>query len=294
MHETKQLSPCHRIGRCLLAFLALLALAGCSTSYIYERADRFAGRWLNGYVELEPAQQAALEAELDALHEWHRREHLPRYSAWLRSLAGELAAPGELGPAELRARGEELGEFWRELADRAVPPLLELGAGMEDPQVEEFLARLREKHAEELEESAERTPEEHAARRARSMERFLKRWTGSLSAAQQAEVRAWSRQLEPSREAWLESRLGWIDAMERALGNRRDEEALEIAAQRLIVRPEDRWTPTYAALVERNSVRTTEFLAHFLAELESGQRARAVGRLEELAAEFEALAADDG
>lgn len=294
MHRTEHWTPWSRICRCLLACAALLALAGCSTSFVYERADRFAGRWVNGYLELEPAQQAELEAELEALHAWHRREHLPRYATWLRSVAAELAAPGELGPAELAARGEELGGFWRELADQALPPLLELGAEMEDEQVESFLARLREEHAEELEESAAKPPEGHAARRARSMERFLKRWVGSLSATQRAEIRAWSRELEPSREAWLESRLGWIDEMERALGHRRDREALEIAAARLIVRPEDRWTPTYAALVERNSVRTREFMARFLAGLEPGQRARAVGRLEELAAEFEALAENGG
>lgn len=292
MHTGDLLLSCHRLGRCLLAATALLVLAGCSTSYIYERADRFAGRWVSGYMELEPEQQAMLEAELDALHAWHRREHLPRYAGWLRSVAAEVASPGEVGPAELRARGEELGEFWREIAERAMPPLLELGAGMQDEQVEEFVARLREEHAEELEESAEHTPEGHAARRARSMERFLKRWVGSLTETQRAEIRAWSRELEPSREAWLESRLGWIDAMERALAARQDEQALALAADTLIMRPEDRWTPTYAALVERNSVRTTEFLARFLAGLEPRQRTRAVGRLEELAAEFEALAAN--
>lgn len=286
------LPPFRRVVRCLLACAAILLLAGCSTSFFYERADRFAGRWVNGYLELEPAQQAVLEAELEAVHAWHRREHLPRYAAWLRSVAEQMSTPGEVGPEELRTRGEELGEFWRELADRALPPLLELGAGLRDEQVDEFVARLREEHAEELEEGEGRSPEWQAARRARSMERFLKRWVGALSATQRAELRAWSRQMEPSREAWLESRLGWIDAMERALGSRQDGQSLALAAERLIVRPEERWTPAYAALVERNTVRTTEFLAGFLAGLEAGQRTRAVGRLEELAAEFESLAAN--
>ena len=294
MSRAEALSPFHRITRCLLACAGLLLLAGCSTSFFYERADRFAGRWVNGYLELEAEQQAILEEELEAVHEWHRREHLPRYAAWLRSVAAQVEAPGELGPAALRARGEELGEFWRELADRALPPLLQLGAGLEDEQVDDFLERLREKHAEELEEGAGRSAEWQAARRSRAMERFLKRWVGSLSSAQQAQVEAWSQQLEPSREVWLESRLGWIDGMERALGSRQDDAALAIAAETLIVRPEDRWTPAYAALVERNTVRTMDFLARFLAGLEAGQRARAVERLEELAAEFESLAASGG
>ncbi|NHA13850.1 DUF6279 family lipoprotein [Thioalkalivibrio sp. XN279] len=288
------MSPCRRISRGLLLCAALLSLAGCGTAFIYERADGFAGRWLNDYVELEPQQRAALEAELEALHDWHRREHLPRYSAWLRSVAAQLEAPGALGPAEIRARGEELGAFWRELADRSLPPLLELGSGLEDAQVTELVARLREEHRELLEEDSGRSAEWLAARRARSMERFLKRWTGRLSAQQRAEVRAWSQQLEPSREAWLESRMGWIDAMERALAGRHDQEALALAAQTLIARPEDRWSEEYAGLVARNSARTTAFLAGFLAGLDPVQRTRAIERLESLASDFESLSAAAG
>lgn len=294
MHSAENTSPWRQVARFLLVGALALSLAGCGTAFIYERADRFAGRWVNGYLELEPQQRAALEAELEALHEWHRREHLPRYAAWLRSVAAQLEAPGALGPAEIRGRGEELGAFWRELADRALPPLLEVGAGLGDAQVDEFVTRLREEHRELQEEDSGRSAEWRAARRARSMERFLKRFAGRISADQRAEIRAWSRQLEPSREAWLESRVGWIDAMERALAGRRDTEALELAARTLITRPEERWSEEYAGMVERNSARTTAFLASFLAGLEPGQRMRAVERLTDLASEFESLMAAGG
>lgn len=294
MNKRGFMAPGRRAARCALACAALLALAGCGTAFVYERADRLAGRWVNGYLELGPQQQAALEAELEALHDWHRREHLPRYAAWLRELAVQVETPGALGPAEISACGEELGAFWRELADRALPPLLELGAGLQDEQVTEFIAQLREEQQERLEAGRERTAEWHAARRARSMERFLKRFSGRFSAEQRAELQSWSQQLEPSREAWLESRVGWIDAMERALGARQDEEALALAARTLIARPEDRWSEEYAGIVARNSARTTAFLAGFLAGLDSRQRTRAVARLESLAAEFEGLAGTGG
>ncbi len=293
MRTMGYMSSCRRFLRCLLLGAVLLTLTGCGTSFLYDRADRFAGRWVNGYVDLGPEQQAALDAEFEALHAWHRREHLPRYAAWLRTVGEQLQAPGALGPGEIEAHVEELTGFWRELADRALPPLLQLGAGLEDVQVDEFLARLREEHQELTAENGERTPEWRAARRARSMERFLKRWTGGLSAEQRAEVRAWSQQLEPSREAWLESRAGWINTMERALAVRQDREALELAAQTLVARPEDRWSEEYAGIVARNSARTTQFLAGFLAGLDADQRARAVERLESLAADLESLAAPD-
>jgi hypothetical protein len=172
------------LARLLVLSLALGATAGCATSFLYERADRLANRWVNGYVDLEPAQQARLEAGFTELHEWHRREHLPAYAAWLRGIALRLGEAQPVSAEELQLLGEELGEFWRELADRALPALVEVGAGLDDDQVAALLASLREERDKELREAARRADAWHQQRRARSMERFLKRWTGPLSAGQ--------------------------------------------------------------------------------------------------------------
>lgn len=78
----------------LLAFVALGAGSGCATSFLYDRADRFANRWVGDYLELDPAQQESLDAALADLHRWHRREQLPAYAAWLRSAAARSPRPG--------------------------------------------------------------------------------------------------------------------------------------------------------------------------------------------------------
>lgn len=289
--------PRFRARKLLLALLVLAVLgagSGCATSFLYDRADRFAHRWVGDYLELEPAQRESLDARLADLHRWHRREQLPAYAAWLRSAATDLADGGPYAEQALRARGTELGAFWRELAGAAAPALTGLGAELSDHQVEALLEALREARHTELEYAAARPDSYHRQRSARSMERFLRRWTGRMTAAQQDMIRDWAAGLEPSRVASLDNRAGWIGALEQALERRADPVALRQAAESLFVAPSSRWDPGYAALVERNATHTTAFLAEFLAGLDERQRRRAVERLERLAAEFEQLAAAGG
>jgi hypothetical protein len=286
-----------RPRRILLALLTVAALgttSGCATSLLYERADRFANRWVGEYLELDAAQQAALDAALADLHQWHRREQLPAYAGWLRSIAGRLAAGRPATAQELRAMGTELGGFWRELALAGVPALTGIGADLSDAQVAALLQALHEARETELEDVRGRTEAWQRQRSARSMERFLRRWTGRMTAEQRDAVRDWAARLEPSRAASLENRAGWVEELERALHRRDDTAALQAAAERLFVAPATRWDPEYAALVERNAARTVEFMAGFLAGLDERQRERAVARLERLAAQFEGLAARGG
>ena len=285
------------LSRSLLVLLVLALLGasgGCATAFVYERADRFANRWVGEYLELDGRQQAALEEAFAALHQWHRNEQLPVYARWLRGTADQLAAGGPYSEDELRALGMELGEFWRALAGAALPSLVDLGASLSDDQVAALLQGLREQQAKEFAEAAARPDAYHQQRSARSMERFMRRWAGRMTASQQAAIADWAASLEPSRAASLENRAGWIDALERALADRVRPADLQAAAEPLFVAPSSRWAPSYAALVDRNTARTTAFLAEFLAALEPHQRARAVGRLERLAGEFEQLAGRGG
>jgi hypothetical protein len=283
-----------RILLVLLTAAALGSTGGCATSLLYDRADRFANRWVGNYLELDAAQQAALDDALADLHRWHRREQLPAYAGWLRATAGHLAAGRPATAQELRAMGTELGGFWRELAWAGAPALAGLGADLSDAQVAALLQELREAREKELEYATGRPDSYHRQRSARSMERFLRRWTGRMTVVQRAAIGEWAAGLEPTRVATLENRAGWIDALEQALERRDDRAALDAAAERLFVAPATRWDPEYAALVERNAARTTEFMAGFLAGLDERQRERAIARLERLAAQFEQLAASGG
>lgn len=277
------------LGTLLLACFALGGVSGCATSFFYERADRFTERWLNGHLALDAEQQAELAAGLEDVHAWHRREHLPRYAAWLRRLAARLQEDDPPSAAELQGHGEQLAAWWRELAERALPLLAGIGARLDDAQVAALVASLHEERRDALAAAARADPARQEARRARSMERFLRRFTGSMRPAQREALAAWSATMEPSRIAMLENRLGWIEALQAALEQRDDGAALAAAARPLLVTPTRRWDPDYAALAERNRARTMAFMAAFLAELAPRQRERATARLRKLADELETL-----
>lgn len=288
----------HSLKRRVFATLAILLLAGgltgCATSFLYNRADGFAERWITGYLELDPAQQQELAEGLEGLHRWHRREELPRYSEWLRELSARLADDTPPDEAELRAWGDALADFWSSLAGEAMPLLTGLGAGLDDGQVDGLAAALRDEQEQQLEAALRRDHDWHAQRRARSMERFLRRWTGSLSNGQRAGLRAWAASLEPTHEVGFENRLGWIEELEAALAQRDQPDVLLAAAETLILDPSSRWSPEYRAMVERNAERTKAFMLDFLGRLEPRQRDRAIVRLQRLADEFDALARAGG
>jgi hypothetical protein len=276
-----------------LLLLVVLFMAGgttgCATAFLYDRADRFANRWVGGYVALGAPRQAALESGLAELHAWHRREQLPVYAEWLRATGVRLDASAPFSAGELQEYGAELGRFWRSVADTALPLAIQLGASLDDAEVSELIATLRERHDKEYAAAARRAASWHEQRRARSMERMLRRWTGRLTEDQRAGIAAWSRGLEPSRAAISANRRGWIDELEAALARRDETEQLSQAAHALFVTPSGRWSPEYQGIVERNSSKTAEFLAEFLNGLEERQRATAVERILRLAEQLEEL-----
>ena len=212
----------------------------------------------------------------------------------MRAAAARLGAETPWSAAELEAFGAELGVFGRALANAGVPVLARVGADLEDEQVTALLAELRDKQAQGYAAALRRDETWHQQRRARSMERFLRRLTGRLTDGQRAAIMAWSAELAPTRAVAHDNRAGWVDDFEVALARRQDAEALLVAAEVLFVRPADRWSPEYAALIERNSAATTAFLADFLAGLEDRQRARAGDRLRHLAVELDQLARETG
>jgi hypothetical protein len=285
------------VRRMLLVVLALVTLGvttGCATSFVYERADRLTNRWVGGYVDLDATQQENVDAGLAELHLWHRREQLPAYAGWLRTVAVRLSDDRPWSGQELRALGTELGAFWREFASAALPLMVEIGADLGDDQVAGLIDALREEQKTEFE-AANRRPEDwHQRRRVRSTERFLRRWTGPLTSEQRAAKAAWAATLEPTFEAQYHNRLGWIEELESALRQRDEREVLLAAAERLFVTPADRWSPEVEALIERNSARTTTYFVEFLNGLDERQRERAIMRLERLADEFEQLSRADG
>ncbi|MEJ2513732.1 MAG: DUF6279 family lipoprotein [Gammaproteobacteria bacterium] len=280
-------NPCTM--RVAALFLAAMVLAGCATQLAYRNADFLLTTYIEDYVPLERAQEEELEWRIDALLAWHSREALPEYARWLREVGAAIGDGEPLAASRVRTWAEDLRGFWQELARRAAPDLVALGTSLSDEQVQAFVARLEEEHAERVEEYGERSPEEQLERREERMEEFISRWTGRLSREQVDMIRRWAAAVRPATDLWLENRAHRIDLTREALARREEPGALAEAVETLVVDTRPHWSESYRAVVEHNTALTTDFLARFKEALDPKQRARARARLEELAEEMEAL-----
>lgn len=269
-----------------LLAVATLLLSGCVAGLAYDRADWLVARWIGGYVSLEQPQEEVLDASLQQLLDWHRAAALPAYADWTQAIAARIAAGGPIEQGEVMDWIDAATGFWREVAAQAAPHLVALGVSLDDEQVDELLAELRDKYREDVAEYEETAPEDRRREHARDMERFLVRWTGDLSRAQRAAISRWSREARSTTPLWLESRRGWIAELEDALGRRDEPGVLEAAVQRLVVEPESRWPPDYRQAVDANTVLTAGLLAEVLGSLDARQRLRARSRLRGLAEDF--------
>ena len=84
----------HRIS----IFLAItIALCGCSQlKLLYSFSGEAIKSKASYFLDLEDTEEAALEAEVDELVNWHRVQMLPHYASFLRQIANHVDA-GPLG-----------------------------------------------------------------------------------------------------------------------------------------------------------------------------------------------------
>ena len=80
----------HFLIRATLLCAVVLAASGCSIKLMYNNADRLA-RWAaNDYIQMDDQQQAYFDAEVRAVHYWHRTRELPLYADYLDSLSSNM------------------------------------------------------------------------------------------------------------------------------------------------------------------------------------------------------------
>ncbi|MGA1600322.1 MAG: DUF6279 family lipoprotein [bacterium] len=161
----------------------LLLSSGCSSLSLGYNNLNWLIRWeLDSYFDLTSEQEAWLKTQLAAHIEWHRREELPQYVAFLREI--QQRAGDGLTAEEWRGGIVRFEQGRARLMDRLRPDAAAFLAGLTPQQLE----HLREKMEEENQELAERLQEPREKRREERREETLENleeWFGKLSPEQQ-------------------------------------------------------------------------------------------------------------
>lgn len=175
--------------RPFLTLILLLALQGCSAVKLgYQQLPTLSYWWLDSTVSFNSEQSVRAKEALDLLHQWHRREELPRYVSFLQNQTQwslNTAEPAQLcgAFAEVQNRMDRL---MREAVRQAAPVAMLLG-----PRQLSHMARHWEGKNENWEKDWLRGDDQ--ARMERRVERLMNRYSdfyGSLNADQSALIKA--------------------------------------------------------------------------------------------------------
>jgi hypothetical protein len=270
-----------------------LVLAGCATSLVYPRLDTLLGFYIRGLVTLENEQSLQLSRTLERNLDWHRRDELRRYDAWMRDLARSIAA-GLDRPA-LDTAVDEAEMHGRRLLAQLAPGYIELAATLTDRQVRELLENLEREDEKTWLEHSQRTSADRFEARERAVRRHVERFTGPLTVTQREIVRDYAWNARPFMFEWRENRRRWREELAATLPLRAAPgEAYTTRMHVLLAEPDRLWTPEYRTALATSRAELLDLLLELDATLSPKQRARAERRLLELAGELRDLAQRGG
>ena len=245
--------------------------------------------YLRDYVSFNAGQRDVLDQRLSQRLDWHCRAHLPQYVELLREARSTLAAD-EVEVADLEPFVQRGEAWWDELRGVLVADAAVLLAGLSNDQVLELTAAFERQDREAREEYLGGSAEQRAKAQVRRMEKRLGNWFGRLTAEQQRKVAAWSVALHPSTEQWLDGRRQWQQRVLDALAVR--DQAAQFAPRVVaLAAPFNAEAPAaYQAQLAHNRQLTLRLLADVFNAATPAQRERVRGELDELGAQFGALA----
>ena len=194
-----------RLRNALIIGIAVLTLCACSLVRVsYGNGPSLALWWLDGYLDLDEAQEAAARPLLRDWFAWHRATQLPDYARWLAIWRDR--ADGEVSADEL-CRWTDLSRerLWTAI-DAALPAGAQLLPGVTPAQWAHLERKLADQRAEDRDKFAPASAEE---RRAKALDRAIDRAESSYGSLNDAQRRLLAEALAVSpmdMTRWLEDR----------------------------------------------------------------------------------------
>lgn len=280
------------LKRLLLTAVMLLGVGGCSNLQIgYNYADTFSLYYLDGYLDLTPAQEQKASAGLQRLFAWHRQNELPAY-------ARELAAAQQFMLGQLTLEQVAgLNAFMRASLERtalqATPMLSELLLSLTPAQVTYLREQLEQSNAEFREEYL--AGDERQQRYQLLQEQF-EDWFGELDPQQLAVLRVTSADWPVDNRFWYDERLirqqEMLDLVDYAVGNRPEREQLDGRLQQYIRGFEHDRQAKRQATIEQSREHAMRLIVALAARGTDEQKRNAVARAQGLIDDFSVLLAE--
>ena len=276
----------------LVGILILQALAGCGSfvRIAYNNIDFGARYMANDYLDLEGEQTDLVRARIDQLHQWHRREELPKYVAAIDELIVRLRRGIEQD--DITWATDVIQTRYRAVVRQGINEV----APLIDRVTPDNLARLEKKLAESnatferdnLQKDAERRRNE----RLRTLTKRARDWLGDLTTEQEARLAAYADASSPIFSGLLEERKRRHLAVLQALRSNAPGSERAKRLDSLLVHYEQHRSEHYAATSLAWQARLGTLLLDLERSLTAKQRKHLIDRLTFYASELRILARD--
>jgi hypothetical protein len=171
------------------ALLLSLALGGCSAvRFAYNNAPALMYWWLDAFVDFDGPQTLRVRADLQSVHDWHRREELPLLADVLKNL--QTSTTQAVSGEQVCKLYDYLQSRTLAVADRLVPTAATIVPTLQDSQLEHMAREYDNRNRAWREEWIEGTATERMRRRISLILDRAESFYGRLSASQQAMIRA--------------------------------------------------------------------------------------------------------
>jgi hypothetical protein len=241
----------------------MVLLTGGSGCSIRKLAYGWAGKLLANRViatfDLNDAQKRDLLPRVTALHEWHRKNELPRYVTFLDAVIAKAADGFDRQEVEWMLH-EAIGMVER-LSARFSPEAGSVLSTLSDAQITHADDEFKKGEKERFE-KLELSEEDYVKHRLKVARKNFKTWLGSYSDAQLAE---YERFIRKNRQAELRRRKRYEDNQEillKTLHTHPGPQVLSDLVNRWLTRQEVHETPEFQAAEKRDE---TEFVELVLA-----------------------------
>lgn len=276
--------------RGLLVVLLVVLGSGCSVKMAYNNIDRLIRWGVNDYIDLNAAQKEVLQRELDVIHSWHRKNHLPQYAAITRDVAGKL--PDGVSVVAVAELNDQF-EFWfEEVEAQLTPMVIDIVSSLSDQQVSALPEKMAKRNEEWAAQESDRSLREAQLNWAEQFGDALKNFTGRLNKSQKAYLERRSLEYQPEREMWSAYRDRFQNALMALLEKRQHKLEFATAYRALIANRQDFYGDQLTAVFDNNQRLNHEVTAHILSNLTGKQLARFVDELLDLGEDFAELAAE--
>jgi hypothetical protein len=129
-----------RIIRLLLAASILVVLGGCSAVKLaYNNLPDLGYWWIDGYADLNEVQSLQLRADLARLHDWHRKNELPRIADLLQQI--QKIASADTTPEQVCRMYSDVRQRFDAVVAQAEPGAVALAMRLTQPQLKPLQER---------------------------------------------------------------------------------------------------------------------------------------------------------